>query len=115
MATLLWQTTGYDGDLQNLNRDRTTGHIIDRRRSGKEIPYPFYGRGSLIQVGARFIALGERGTISVVEVNKDKFVEHGRFSLDEITYPAWAAPVLSGGRMYLRSEKWIVCVDLNAK
>ncbi len=111
---LLWKTTGYDGDLQKLNRDRTTGHVIDTT-TGKEVPYPFYGRGSLIQVGDRFIALGEHGTISVVEVNKDRFVEHGRFSLDEITYPAWAAPVLSGGRMYLRSEKWIVCVDLNAE
>ena len=111
---LLWQTTGFEGDLKNLSRDRTTGHIIDAN-TGKEIPYPYFGRGSLIQVGSRFIVLGERGTISVVDVNKGKFVEHGRFSLDEIIYPAWTAPVLSGGRLFLRSEKWIVCLDLNAK
>jgi outer membrane protein assembly factor BamB len=113
-GSLLWQTTGYEGDLKDLNRDRTTGHIIDTR-TGEEIPYPFYGRGSLIQVGKRFIVLGERGTISLVDVDQEKFREHGRFALDEIMYPAWAAPVLSDGRMYLRSEKWIVCLDLNNK
>ncbi len=111
---LLWQTPGYDADLKNLSRDRTTGHIIDAT-TGKEIPYPFFGRGSLIQVGSRFIVLGERGTISLVDVNQEKFVEHGRFSLDEIAYPAWAAPVLSNGKMFLRSEEWIVCLDLASK
>ena len=45
----------------------------------------------------------------------DKFVEHGRFSLDEINYPAWAAPVLSNGKLYLRSEGWLVSLDLKAK
>ncbi|MCA9011452.1 MAG: hypothetical protein KDB01_16985, partial [Planctomycetaceae bacterium] len=89
-GSLLWQTTGYEGDLKNLNRDRTTGHIIDTT-TGKEIPYPFYGRGSLIQVGKRFIVLGERGTISLVDVDQEQFREHGRFALDEIMYPAWAA------------------------
>ena len=108
---VLWKTIGYEGDLKDLSRDQTTGHIIDAT-TGKEIPYPYFGRGSMIQVGPRFIVLGERGTISVVEVNRNKFVEHGRFSLEQITYPAWAAPVLSGGKLFLRSEKWIVCLDL---
>ena len=109
-----WQASGYDGDLKDLSRDKTTGHVIDET-TGKEIPYPFFGRGGLIQVGSRFIVLGERGTISVVDVNKEKFVEHGRFARDEIKYPAWAAPVLSEGRMFLRSEDWIVCIDLKAE
>ncbi len=109
-----WASTGFDGDLQKLTRDRNTGRIVDST-SGKEIPYPFLGRGSQIQVGKQFIVLGERGTISLVEINKDKFVEHGRFFLDEINYPAWAAPVLSNGKLYLRSEKWVVCLDLEPR
>lgn len=113
-GALLWTTSGYEGDLRNLSRDPTTGNIIDSN-TGKEIPYPYFGRGSLIQVGSRFIVLGERGTISVVDADKDKFVEHGRFSLDEINYPSWAAPVLSSGKLFLRSEKWMVCLDLKAK
>lgn len=108
---VLWTTSGFDGDLSLLSRDRTTGNVVEAS-TGKVIPYPFFGRGSLVRVGDRFIALGERGTISVVEISRDKFVEHGRFFLDEIDYPAWAAPVLSNGKMYLRSEKWLVCLEL---
>jgi hypothetical protein len=81
-------------------------------KTGKVIPYPFFGRGSQIQLGDRFIVLGERGTLSVVDVSAEKFIERGRFSLPEIDYPAWAAPIVSDGRMYLRSEKWLVSVDL---
>lgn len=110
---LLWQTAGYDGNLLGLQQDRNTGKIFDE--AGKEIPYPVFGRGSLIQVGSRFIVLGEHGTVAVVEVNQDKFVEYGRFDLDEIKYPAWAAPVLSNGKLFLRSEEWIVCLDLKSK
>ena len=109
-----WANTGFDGDLSQLARDRTTGSIVEAT-TGKVIPYPFFGRGSKILVGKRFIVLGERGTISVVDVNNEKFIEHGRFSLPEIDYPAWAAPVLSNGRLYLRSEKWLVSIDLTAK
>ncbi len=109
-----WASTGFDGDLSQLARDKSTGNILDAK-TGKVIPYPFFGRGSQIRVGNRFIVLGERGTISVVDVDKEKFVERGRFSMSEIDYPAWAAPVLANGRMYLRSEKWLVAVDLTAK
>jgi outer membrane protein assembly factor BamB len=111
---VVWGTTGFDGELSQLARDRNTGNIIEAS-TGKVIPYPFFGRGSHIQVGNRFIVLGERGTIAVVDVDKEKYVERGRFFLSEIDYPAWAAPVLSNGRMYLRSEKWLVCIDLRPK
>lgn len=108
---VLWNTAGYDGDLGKLRRDPTSGKVLNIE-TGKAIPYPYFGRGSLIQVGNRFIVLGERGTLSVVDVNEKEFIEHGRFSLDEIGYPAWAAPVVSNGRMYLRSEDWLVCLQL---
>ncbi len=111
---VLWSSTGFNGDLSELARDRTTGNIVEAK-TGKVIPYPFFGRGSKIKAGNKFIVLGERGTIAVVDVDKEKFVERGRFFLSEIDYPAWAAPVLSNGQMYLRSEKWLVRIDLTVK
>ncbi|MFN5078052.1 MAG: hypothetical protein ACK5MO_20870, partial [Planctomyces sp.] len=47
-----------------------------------------------------------------VDVNRDRFVERGRFSLVVIGNPAWVAPVVSDGKLYLRSENWLVCLDL---
>jgi len=108
---LVWKTDGFSGSLGDLIRDRTTGQIIDRK-SGEAIPFPYFGRGSLVRVGDRFIVLGERGTLAVVEVNPEEFVEHGRTAFDEISYPAWPAPVIADKMMYLRSEKWLICVSL---
>lgn len=108
-----WSTSGFEGDLTSLRVNRANGKVVDTE-TGKEIPYPFFGRGALTRVGARFIVLGERGTLAVVDVNKDRFVERGRFALDEIGNPAWVAPVVSEGRLYLRSEDWLVCLDLRS-
>lgn len=111
---LMWQSTGFSGNLSAFFRDRTTGKIVDAETK-KPVPYPYFGRGSLIQVGDRFIVLGERGTLAVVHVNSQEFKEDCRHSFDEIHYPAWAAPVLSNGIMYLRSEDWLLSVDLRTR
>jgi len=107
---VMWKTSGFDGDVSQFARDRRTKQIVDVK-TGRPVPYPYYGRGSLTQVGRRFVVLGERGTLAIVDVDPQKFQEHGRFSLPEIHYPAWAAPVISGGKLYLRSEDWLVCLD----
>jgi len=110
---VVWSTIGYDGDLTSLRVNRTNGRVLDSE-TGEEIPYPFFGRGSLTRIGERFIVLGERGTVAVSDVTSEGYHERGRFFLDEIDSPAWVAPVVSGGMMYLRSEKWLVCLDLTA-
>ncbi len=110
---VIWSTAGYDADLTTLRMNRTTGRVVDSA-TGKEIPYPFFGRGSLTRIGDRFVILGERGTIAVADVSQEAYRERGRFFLEEIDSPAWVAPVISGGMMFLRSEKWLVCLDLKA-
>ena len=35
----------------------------------------------------------------------------GRWQVPKLTYPCWAAPVLSNKRLYLRSEDRLVCID----
>ncbi|MEZ6133105.1 MAG: PQQ-binding-like beta-propeller repeat protein [Planctomycetaceae bacterium] len=108
---VMWQTTGFSGNVRELARDRDSGKIINTVTQ-KPVPFPYYGRGSLIQVGDRFVVLGERGTLAVVHVNSQEFTEDCRTSFDEIHYPAWAAPILSNGRLYLRSEDWLLCLDV---
>ena len=106
-----WETTGYDGELSDLSQDPQTGEIVDKK-TGKAVPWPFFGRGSKIQIGDRFIVLGERGTLALVKVNPKKFEELARTSFPEVNYPAWTAPVLSRKRLFLRSENALLCLDL---
>ena len=107
---VIWQSTGYEGDISKLTQSPMTGEIKDS--SGKTIPFPLLGRGSKIQIGDRFLILGERGTLALAKINAEKYEELGRMSVTGIKYPAWAAPVLSRGRVYLRSETHLVCLDL---
>lgn len=107
---VVWQTSGYEGDLGRLRLDPATGRIVDV--DGQPMAFPFYGRGSKILAGDQFIVLGERGTLALVKVNSAKWEELARTSVKDISYPAWAAPVLSRGRLYLRDEDSLVCLEL---
>jgi outer membrane protein assembly factor BamB len=68
------------------------------------------GRCSLLAVGGHLVSLGERGKVQLIEANPNKYVLKGE--LDLLTPKAWAQPALADGRLYLRDEKQVICVDL---
>jgi outer membrane protein assembly factor BamB len=106
-----WAASGLEplGDVE-LRQNPATGAITDQ--NGKEYPWPFYGRGSAIQVEDTFVVLAERGTLCLVKVDPERLEELARTSYPDIEYPAWAAPVLSRGRLYLRDEDGVLCLEL---
>jgi outer membrane protein assembly factor BamB len=67
---------------------------------GRNVP-KYYGRGSAILADGKFIVLGERGVLALVENNPKEFKEISRVQYPEAGYPSWAAPVLSRKRLYL--------------
>jgi outer membrane protein assembly factor BamB len=75
----------------------------------------YYGRGSAIMAEGKFIVLGERGLLALVEVNPKEFKEISRVKFPAMKYPSWAAPVLSRKRLYLRCEDHMMCLDLAAQ
>lgn len=105
---LLWETNGYDGPVSDL-RTNGAGEVID----GKGKPATFFGRGSKMAVDGKFIMLGERGILVLGKMNRDKFELISRATYKQIRYPAWAAPVISHGRVFLRSEDHLLCLDVS--
>ena len=87
-----------------------TGKVIWSHRTDE--------RGSLLYADGRFISLGEFGTLTLMRPNpKELEVVSQVLLIDEtgeerIKYPAWAAPVLSNGFLYLRGKDRLVCLDL---
>ena len=79
------------------------------------MPFPYFGRGSLMRVGSRFIILGERGTLSLAELSPGGFKEISRAAYKQLEYPIWPSPVVAGTKLYLRDEKTLMCVDLGRK
>lgn len=111
---LMWKTTGFEGDIRSLVKDRATGQLMDKSTM-QPVPFPYFGRGSLTRIGKYFLVLGERGTLAVSKIDSTEYQELQRMSFSEISYPAWTAPVISNGRLYLRSEDWLLCLDLRSK
>lgn len=107
----LWETNGFDGDLADLQQDPLTGKIRDSR-TGKVVPWPFYGRGSATWAEGKFFILGERGTLALAKLSREGWKEISRTSFPRLKYPMWASPVIAHGRLYLRSEDWLVCLDV---
>jgi outer membrane protein assembly factor BamB len=80
---------------------------------------PNLGRSSLMYVDGHFICLTENGELILLKASASKYEEVSRVTLHDkrkgtpppgfgppalLKYPAWAAPVLSHGLLYLRGE-----------
>ena len=108
---LVWKTNGFEGNIADLELDRTTGQILDSK-TGKPMPFPFYGRGSATMADGKYFILGERGTLALAKLSRKGWMEISRASFRKLKAPMWASPVLSHGRLYLRSEDWLTCLDV---
>lgn len=88
---------------------------------------PNLTRTSLLYVDGHFVCLGEDGTLRLLKANSQKYepvsevVLRGAKAADDgfelgpprlLKYPAWAAPILSHGLLYVRGADRLVCLEL---
>lgn len=77
------------------------------------------GRGQLLRVGDKFIGWGERGCLAVLQMNPEKLHVTASSNSDPLKgllrYPTWTPPIVYDGRLYLRSETTLLCLDLRKK
>jgi outer membrane protein assembly factor BamB len=78
---------------------------------------PRLTRCSLLYVDGHFVCLGEEGTLRLIKVNSEKYEEIAKVTLKDrgeplLEYPAWAAPILSNGLLYVRGKDRLVCLDV---
>lgn len=89
-------------------------------KTGKVVwSQPNLSRCSLTYVDGHFICLGEYGETQVIKATAQKFESVGTLpALDAATgerlldYPAWAAPVISHGLLYVRGKSKLLCYEL---
>ncbi len=109
---VLWETPGMTEEQVKNLKQSPDGKVISAQ-DGKVLPWPFYGRASKIMADGMFIVLAERGgMLSLVKVSPTQFDEVSRCEVSGLKYPSWTAPVLSRGRLYLRCEDRLICLDL---
>jgi outer membrane protein assembly factor BamB len=79
---------------------------------------PGLGHVSLLMIDGHFICLTEEGEVLLLKVNPEKYAEVSRLELRGalgrplLEYPAWAAPIVSHGLLYVRGKDRLVCLGL---
>ncbi len=76
---------------------------------------PVFGRGALVRVEGRLLALGEGGLLGMFDPDPSGCRELGRWQVPSLKFPCWAGPVIASRRIYLRSEDRLVCLEAAAR
>ncbi len=71
-----------------------------------------FGKGNLIAADGKLFLSTIKGELVVVKASPDGYDELGRMP---VTGKTRQAPALAGGRLYLRDDKEIVCVDIRQR
>lgn len=91
--------------------DFKTGKVLWDKRGDRKV-----AKGSIALADGRIYYRQESGTVVLVEPNKEKYIEQGRFEQpDRTNSPAWAHPVIANGRLYIRDQGLLLCYDIQAK
>lgn len=72
-----------------------------------------FGPGNVILSGDTVIALGDAGQLVLIAADPKEYHELARASV--VDGKCWSTPVLANGRIYARSTKEGVCVDMSEK
>jgi outer membrane protein assembly factor BamB len=68
-------------------------------------------KGSLILADGKLLILGETGRLALAEATPEEYKEVARMKIFE-GQRKWAPPVLAHGKLYLRDETEVKCLDL---
>ena len=83
---------------------------IDSASGGQRWRHRGFGKGTLIVADGHLIILGEGGRLALARATPEGFVE--KASAQVLNGRCWTMPALAKGRLYLRNEEQIVCLDL---
>jgi hypothetical protein len=79
---------------------------------------PDMGRSSLLLVQDTLVCLSEDGTLRLIRATPERYTELAEWTLaaDDgaplLSYPAWAAPALARGLLYVQGADRLVCLRL---
>jgi hypothetical protein len=69
-----------------------------------------FHRGTLLVAGDHLIVLGENGNLALVEPTPEEYREKALYKVSDGR--CWTVPALAQGRLYIRDDKSILCLDL---
>ena len=99
--------------------NETNLRCLDLKTGKKQWDKGGFHKGSLLRAGDRLLVLGERGELAVVAAapgeQAEELASAKPFGNASARRKCWAMPVLSDGRLLLRDEEEIICLDLRKR
>lgn len=111
----------FDNALYGANGGNEGGALICLDFPSGKVLWDMRGKheadkGSVAFADGRLYYRVEDGTMLLIEPNREKYVERGRFKQpDRSERPAWAHPVIANGKLYVRDQDLLFCYDIKAK
>ena len=72
-----------------------------------------FGKGTVILADGHLIILSDRGKLGLAEATPAGYIE--KASAKVLNGLCWTAPTLADGRLYLRNEEEMVCLDMTGR
>ena len=72
-----------------------------------------FGKGSVILADGHLILLSDRGKLGLAEATPEGYIE--KASAQVLSGLCWTAPTLASGKLYVRNEEEIACLDITEK
>jgi hypothetical protein len=75
-------------------------------------------RSSLLHIDGHLVCLSEYGPVILIKVDPQKYHPLAMMTFKDklgnelVEYPAWAAPVVSHGLMYIQGQGRLLCMEL---
>ncbi len=107
----LYGSSGYHAPEAELR-------CVDWKTGQVKWSQPDMGRSSLLLVDGRLVCLSEDGTLRIVRPTPERYDELAKWELKTddgtplLAYPAWAAPALAHGLLYIQGADRLVCLKL---
>lgn len=73
------------------------------------------GKGSLSYADGNLYLMGEENVVGLAVATSTGYQEKGRFRIKDEGYPAWAHPVVAGGRLYVRNQRTLTAYDIRPR
>jgi outer membrane protein assembly factor BamB len=73
------------------------------------------GRGTVLVAGGQLIVLGEKGQLILARASAEGYSEISRCQVFDKNTLTWTVPVVSGGRLFVRSEYDLHAYDVSSK
>jgi hypothetical protein len=78
---------------------------------------PGLSRASLLYVDGHLVCLSEDGMLRLIKASPERFEPVAEAMVRQdgrtlLSYPAWSAPILSHGLLYVRGDSHLVCLEL---